>query len=327
MPGDPAAFDAFWASDARRGLVGLEQLLPARQQPLQLLARARWAASMSTFVQSSASRRSSSATSASRPAISASTRSSSVGPPPRRPGRLRLLLREPASGSAAFGASARSARTRSSRPSRRRTSGSSRPRSRASARATASSSARSCETSSTVPGKSSSAASSASRLSRSRWFVGSSRTRKFAPDATTMREREPPPLAAREHGRPASRARPSRRRGSGRAAFCACGRVSPVAAWVQSRTVLALGRARSRAARSTPGSTPWPSRERPVLRRSRGRAASRGASSCPLRSAPRARRARRARARTRRRSSRCLSPVREREPFRLDHDRGRCAAA
>ena len=63
---------------------------------------------------------------------------------------------------------------------------------------TASSSARSCETSSTVPGNASSAASSASRDSTSRWFVGSSRTRKFAPDATSEREREAPALAARE---------------------------------------------------------------------------------------------------------------------------------
>src|SRR2546428_489626 len=50
-----------------------------------------------------------------------------------------------------------------------------------------SSSARSCETSSTVPGNASSAPSSASRLSRSRWFVGSSSTRRFAPE----RERRP----------------------------------------------------------------------------------------------------------------------------------------
>ena len=81
-------------------------------------------------------------------------------------------------------------------PSRRRRSAAS-PSSIASVRsATASSSARSCETSSTVPGNASSAASSASRLSRSRWFVGSSSTRKFAPDATTTasasRRRSPP---------------------------------------------------------------------------------------------------------------------------------------
>ena len=46
------------------------------------------------------------------------------------------------------------------------------------------------------PGKRLEAVSSASRLSRSRWFVGSSRTRKFAPGE--QREREPPPLAAGE---------------------------------------------------------------------------------------------------------------------------------
>ena len=65
--------------------------------------------------------------------------------------------------------------------------------------ATASSSARSWETSRTVPGNASSAASSASRLSRSRWFVGSSSRRKFAPEATTSasasRRRSPPESA------------------------------------------------------------------------------------------------------------------------------------
>ena len=50
-----------------------------------------------------------------------------------------------------------------------------------------------------MPGNASSAASSASRLSRSRWFVGSSRTRKFAPEATTSasaRRRRSPPESA-----------------------------------------------------------------------------------------------------------------------------------
>ena len=65
--------------------------------------------------------------------------------------------------------------------------------------ATASRRARSCDTSKTVAGKFSSAASSASRISRSRWFVGSSRTRKFAPGRDDDRQRQPPPLAAGEH--------------------------------------------------------------------------------------------------------------------------------
>ena len=61
---------------------------------------------------------------------------------------------------------------------------------------TASSSARSCVISSTEPSKCWSAASSASRLSRSRWFVGSSRIRTFAPEwtriASDSRRRSPP---------------------------------------------------------------------------------------------------------------------------------------
>ena len=50
-----------------------------------------------------------------------------------------------------------------------------------------------------MPGNASSAASSASRLSRSRWFVGSSSRSRFAPGGDDEREREPPALAAREH--------------------------------------------------------------------------------------------------------------------------------
>ena len=86
-----------------------------------------------------------------------------------------------------------------SRPSRPRRTRCGCPRRRACAARRASRSARSCETSSTVPGNASSAASSASRLSRSRWFVGSSSTRKFAPEATTSasasRRRSPPESA------------------------------------------------------------------------------------------------------------------------------------
>ena len=51
-----------------------------------------------------------------------------------------------------------------------------------------------------MPGNASSAASSDSRDSRSRWFVGSSSTSRFAPDATTIasasRRRSPPDSAA-----------------------------------------------------------------------------------------------------------------------------------
>ena len=140
--------------------------------------------------------------------------------------------------------------------------------------ATASSTARSCETSSTVPGNASSAASSASRLSRSRWFVGSSRTRKFAP----RRRRAPARAGAARRPRarrPASRARPSPRRGSGRAAPAPAARCSPVAPIAHSSTL-------PRSSSSTScwekyaSSTPWPSR--PSRRRSRS---PRAVSTCP----------------------------------------------
>ena len=88
---------------------------------------------------------------------------------------------------------------------------------------TASSSARSWETSSSVPSNASSASSSASRLSMSRWFVGSSRIRTFAPHATRIasdsRRRSPPRqpverllgLLAAEEEAPEQRARLVRR--------------------------------------------------------------------------------------------------------------------
>ena len=129
-------------------------------------------------------------------AISASIRSSSLG-----------RFARGFAGFGFFSAFGSGGRARGCRSSRRRSISAqppsyecSSPSSIASVRsATASSSARSCDTSSTVPGNASSAASSASRLSRSRWFVGSSSTRKFAPGRDRHREREPAPLAAREH--------------------------------------------------------------------------------------------------------------------------------
>ena len=124
--------------------------------------------------------------------------------------------------------------------------------------ATASSTARSCETSSTVPGNASSAASSASRLSRSRWFVGSSSTRKFAPEATTSasasRRRSPPDSATTGlswSSQPEKRKRPS--------SACAWPRCRPVAPIVHSSTL-------PRSSSSTScwekyaSSTPWPIR-------------------------------------------------------------------
>src|SRR4051812_28330836 len=152
----------------------------------------RWAASASTSDQSSASRRSSSATASSWRAIRPSSCSSSLG----RGARSRRGFAFSLCGGGAEAASTGSARCwaySAQPPSHER----SPPYSIASSRwATASSRARSCETSRTVPGKASSAPSSASRLSRSRWFVGSSRTRKFAPEATASasasRRRSPP---------------------------------------------------------------------------------------------------------------------------------------
>ena len=117
-------------------------------------------------------------------------------------------------------------------PTHRRTTGATRSSKATIRSGTASSSARSWETSRIVPGKASSAASSASRDSTSRWFVGSSRMRKFDPDATSSasasRRRSPPESAVTERScvsQPEKRKRPSSvlgarsgqtRRGSGR---------------------------------------------------------------------------------------------------------------
>ena len=160
---------------------------------------------------------------------------------------------------------------------------------------TASSSARSCDTRRTVPGNASSAASSASRLSRSRWFVGSSRTRKFAPEATrsasARRRRSPPDSAVTARScvsQPEKRKRPSR--------FWACGREG----WWRRPPCPAPSRdpgAPARVGRSTRGSRRG--RAAPRLRRAHARrGALRGASSCRCRSGRRARPFRHARSRS-----------------------------
>ena len=294
----------------------LEQRFPAREQLLELVAGGAVRRERLDVVPVLGEPRSSSATRARAPAIDASTCSSSLG------GRfaaaaarcLRLL--------ACFGrrrgrrllASSRLAR---SRPSRRGRSAACRPRPRRSARRRRRAARGRARRAAPCPGNASSAASSASRLSRSRWFVGSSSTRKFAPDATTSasasRRRSPPEssddlLLVR---------RPSPRRGSARAAPAPAARCSPVAPIAHSSTRAALVAAPPRAGRS-----------RRARRRGRSgpcrvgpcRRAPRAASSCPSRSGRRARRARRARARARRPSSSCLSPAREVEALGLDDD-------
>ena len=64
--------------------------------------------------------------------------------------------------------------------------------------ATVSMRARSWETSTMVPSKASRASSSASRLSVSRWFVGSSSTSRLPPFAISDDQRQPTALAARQ---------------------------------------------------------------------------------------------------------------------------------
>ena len=173
--------------------------------------------------------------------------------------------------------------------------------------ATASSRARSWETSRIEPGNASSAASSASRLSRSRWFVGSSSTRKFAPEATIDRERQPPPLAAGQHrhlllllgvAREEELAEQVLRLRPGQPGH-RDGAVEHRAALVELHLVLReVGRldAVAEADRARVG--------RAIRRR-----ASRAASSCPSRSGRRGRCARRARSRaSRRRAAACRPP-------------------
>ena len=114
------------------------------------------------------------------------------------------------------------------------------------------------------PGTPSSAASSASRDSRSRWFVGSSSTRKFAPDATAIASASRA-LAAREHGDrllvlvPAREEEPAEQglRLGPLQPGAAHRRVEHRAALVELRLVLREVRA---------ASTPWPRRTLPARR-------------------------------------------------------------
>ena len=102
-------------------------------------------------------------------------------------------------------------------------------------------------------------------ISTSRWFVGSSSTRKFAPDATSSasasRRRSPPESAVTDRScvsQPEKRKRPS--------SVCACGRGRPVAAAVASSTDPLVGSS-SACCEKYPGTTPCPRSIRPVVER------------------------------------------------------------
>ena len=117
-------------------------------------------------------------------------------------------------------------------------------------------------------------------LSTSRWFVGSSSTRKFAPDATSSasasRRRSPPESAVTGRSwvsQPEKRNRPS--------SVCACGRCSPSRPpW--RRAPIRSSAARARAARSSRGRR----RDRAGSCRARADAPSRIASSSVVFPAP-----------------------------------------
>ena len=138
-------------------------------------------------------------------------------------------------------------------------------------------------TSRTVPGNAASAASSASRLSRSRWLVGSSRTSRFAPLATTSASasrRRSPPESARDRLLvllPAREEEPSEellRLGAAQAGR-ADGRVEHRAALVELGLVLGEVRGLDAVAEL----------DAPGRRARAGRGSSRAESSCPSRSA------------------------------------------
>ena len=119
--------------------------------------------------------------------------------------------------------------------------------------ASASISARSCETSSTVPGKGLERVLerlAALEVEVVRRLVEHEEVRARRDDGRARAAAARRPRARR----PASRARPSPRRGTGRAAFCACGRVRPVVDCDAVEHDAALVAARPPAARSTPGS-------------------------------------------------------------------------
>ena len=128
---------------------------------------------------------------------------------------------------------------------------------------TASSSARSWEISSSEPGNACSADSSASRLSRSRWLVGSSSTSTLAPECTRIasdsRRRSPPesPSSGFSAASPLNRKRPS----SARASLG----LSPVERWAASSTVRApLAPSSSACWESSPTLTLCPRRSLPA---------------------------------------------------------------
>ena len=129
------------------------------------------------------------------------------------------------------------------------------------------------------------------------------------------RQRQPPPLAAREHRDRLLVLLPA---GEEEAAeqVLRLGPVQPGRRWTHSSTVPRSSSSIS-CCEKYAGTTPWPS-ARPRVG-SRRRAASRAASSCRSRSARRARRARRARARTTTSVEQLLVPGRQRQPLDLDH--------
>ena len=173
-----------------------EQRFPAAEQRLQILARLAVRGEqvgVAPVGRRAAARARRRAPRRARPPASTSSSASRLRL--RRP--LRLLALRLCGGGA--GAASRLLRARVVRPAARVRRDPRGPRPRAGGPATASSSARSCETSSTVPGNASSAASSDSRDSRSRWFVGSSSTRRVRARRDDDREREPAALAARQH--------------------------------------------------------------------------------------------------------------------------------
>ena len=208
------------------------------------------------------------------------------------------------------------------RPARRRSCGSCRPRSRAFARRPRRGARGRGRRAAPSPGKFSSAASSASRLSRSRWFVGSSRTRKFAPGRDDDREREPPPLAAREHAHRLLVRLPAGEEEPPEQVLGLRPRAGPSSTG-RTRAPCRARRARPRAARSTPARRRGRAATPVAVAR---RAASRAASSSRRRSGRRARRARRGRSRSVTSSSSVLVAGRRATGPRPRRPSSRCAA-
>ena len=187
----------------------------------------------------------------------------------------------------------------------------------------ASSSARSWDTSSSDPGNDASAVSSASRLSRSRWLVGSSRISRLAPELTRIasdrRRRSPPdrPSSGFSASSPENRKRPSSARvGPG---------LSPGSAAAQPRP--RSGRPRPRSPRRAGTDSRSARCARSAAFRTRARAfrpASRSTSSCRSRWRRPAIRARPAPATARRRGAAACRPPTARRA-RVRSPRGRCA--